>query len=669
MKTKDNRFSVHLEKNSFTKEGEDTIVFPKGLTITDGSEQYNGTRYDIDSMDLSDYNQMLTADHSWSIQEVIGKTYGIKKDPKKKRVTIDSIKFAVKESALARFAYNMIVGGFLGDFSIETTGPYPDEEGKYFNSQLVNLSLVVMGNNKSASLNDLKAVAANSIERSKEDGLDTSLVEERLSCYDHSDTETDSNKETAMKFVTLKNSRAFSVVINYKNASGEEMQRTLIAGETVDVSEDQKDAVQNQITGAQEPRKEEIDHAKIVTDAVNAALAPVTAKIEKLEKSIVDNSANEPQFKQSTKAGEKGELESMNHRDRHAIQINAYMDMEKGDSNARAKLVEVNKFHLEKLQEKNIVPNAITIADMGNFVISPELLTEIEGFRSNFTPLLSRLNYKETLSLQMAWLTRSGDINMQEVEMCDDGEDGNLKPISEYGATIKTSNLHELAAVTPVCDAATRFLAADLLSDVAGGYRNDYDRKRAQLFVARLQQAVNETGNTSVYGTTSALASLQSFIGVAAQMQESVMGGVYILSQKSYWELVRQELGAGINVDSGFRIFTSGDAGPLLLGVPYIIVPNELLPTLNTAETRSFIVEGVTVTITQAVFYVDLSTFSGRTSGGLKYDLSTHAAYEVGETVRSAFQRNEVVLRGSFFRGGAIRDPEKVTGLGSPGVS
>jgi len=115
-------------------------------------------------------------------------------------------------------------------------------------------------------------------------------------------------------------------------------------------------------------------------------------------------------------------------------------------------------------------------------------------------------------------------------------------------------------------------------------------------------------------------------------------------------------------------LFTTGDQR-MILGRPYIVVPNELLPTLNTAETKSFKVEGSSVTINKAVFYVDLSTFTGRTSGGLKYDLSTEAAYEDGETVKSAFQRNELVLRGSFFRGGAVKDTDKVVALGAPGVS
>jgi hypothetical protein len=64
-----------------------------------------------------------------------------------------------------------------------------------------------------------------------------------------------------------------------------------------------------------------------------------------------------------------------------------------------------------------------------------------------------------------------------------------------------------------------------------------------------------------------------------------------------------------------------------------------------------------------------MSTFSGRTSGGLNFDLSTEAAYEDGDAVKSAFQRNELVLRGSFFRGGIVRDEDKVVALGTEGQS
>jgi hypothetical protein len=93
------------------------------------------------------------------------------------------------------------------------------------------------------------------------------------------------------------------------------------------------------------------------------------------------------------------------------------------------------------------------------------------------------------------------------------------------------------------------------------------------------------------------------------------------------------------------------------------------LPTLNTAETKTFTVEGTAVSITHGIFYTELSTFTGRTSGGLTYDLSTDAAYEVDSVVKSAFQRNELVLRGSFFRGGAVKDEDKVAALGAAGLS
>lgn len=670
-KSQNNEVLFTVEKNAFIDEGDGVVRFKNGLVITDDSEQRNGTKYDIKTMDISEYKGMLTANHSSRIEDIIGKVNGIRKIANR-RVVIDAIQFAIKENALARFAYNLLVGEFATDFSIETFGPWPDEEGVYHDSKLVGLSLVVVGNNRSATINEL---ALNSVKESKELGLDTSDLENRfLQSTEKSSTNKNNTKkeEKDNMFVTVKNNRSFAVTLKYKNAEGEDVETEVKPGGSVDVSSDQEAGVKAQVDEAKEPVKEEkkeTETAESLAKAVEKAIAPMMTKVNDLEVALFDKGAKEPAFVKSTQSL-KAEFAKADYKTIHAQQIQkAWAMLKDHDASAQHDLMKLNQINLERLQEAGKVSNSITIADMGNFVISPELLTDIEGFRSNFAPLISKLNYVETLSLQMAWLKRSGDISMSEVEMCDDGADGNLKPISEYAAEYQVSNLKELAAVTPVCDAATRFLAVDLLGDVAQGYRTDYDRKRSQLFIARLQQAVDSTGNTATYATTSDVNALKSFVELAAQMQENVMGGTYILSQKSYWELVRRELGAGINTEIGFKIFTNGDAGPLLLGSPYIVVPNELLPTLNTAETRAFVVEGVTVTINQAVFYVDLATFAGRTSGGLKYDFSTDASYEVGSDVRSAFQRNELVLRGSFFRGGAIKDEDKVTGLGSRGVS
>lgn len=669
-----NRLSIHIAENAITDKGDGLIMFgSSGLVITDDTEQWNGTKYDIKSMDISSYGGKLTANHSRSIEDIIGRVIGIKKVANK-RVVIEGIQFAIDQNALALYAYNMMKSGYLTDFSIETVGPWPDEDGIYHDSSLVGLSAVVVGNNKSAKINE---IAVNSLQEAKDLGLDTSIVEENFICYDESDEprkqeNSNKNKENKMKYKIVKNGRGFAVTVTFKNDAGEDVSVLIPAGQSIQVLANQAEDVETQIDDATEPKPETpAKPAKPAADADNAVLAKLNAIAEKqeaLEKQIFDNSASEPGFKKSKAKSVSNELASTDYRERHGQQIlQAWNWLKQGSSEAHKKLMDINAFHLEALQEKGVVSNAVTLADFGNFVISPELLSDIEGHRSDFSAFLSRLDWRETLSLQMAWLKRSGDINMQEVEMCDDDDNGNLKPISDYGASIEQANLHELAAVTPVCTAATRFLAADLLGDVAAGYRTDYDRKRAQLAIVRMQQAVNSTGNTITYGTTSNGSALEAFINTWSQASEEVMNGVFVMSAQTYGELVRRLVGAGISGPlSG--VFTTGDQ-PMILGRPYVIVPNELLPALNTATTRSFTVEGQSVTINQAVFYFDPSTFTGRTSGGLQYDLSTEAAYEDNGTVKSAYQRNELVLRGSMFRNGAIKDEDKVVGLGAPGVS
>ncbi len=674
-----NKFKVDIQENKAIKDkDQDGVVqFTKPVSITDGSTQLSGTRYDIASMDISLFNGTLNSSHGSDITDIIGNVIGLVKG--RSKVTISGIEFAVKENALARFAHDMLLAGFINSFSIETMGEPPDEDGVFFDSSLVGLALVIMGNNKSAKIND---VALNSIEQSKKDGLDTSEIEEKYKTLDKIKNIAD-NKD--MKFVTVQNTKDHEVSVKYKNAAGDEVEKKLASKDTLDISEDQKESVEKQIQDSKHPEKKKDPvtppaaapalavEGTQVADQVNKALEPFMAKIGQLEQSIFDKSGKEPTFKKEhdTRPSQNPfsqEMEKMGWKERHGKQINYAWDyLKKNDKAAGEKLADINKFHVEELKKEGIVENAITIADFGNFVISPELLSEIEGHRSNFQPLISKLEYKETLSLEMAWLRRSGDIDMAEVELCDDDADGELKPITEYTAPIQRANLHELAAVTPVCNAATRFLAADLLGDVAAGYRNDYDRKRAQLFIVRCQQAINNTGNSITYDTTSDVASLKSWISAWIEAQEEIMGGVFIFNQKTYGELLQRAIGAGISGPLA-GLFTTGDQ-PLIAGSPYIVVPNELLPTLNTAETKSFTVETTVVSITEAAFYVDLSTFSGRVSGGLHFDLSTEAAYEENGTVKSAFQRNELILRGSFFRNGAIRDEDKVASLNAPGVS
>lgn len=685
---------VLVEKNAFVDEGDGVVSFPKGLVITDNTEQRNGTKYDIKSMELDEYGGQVTADHYDMLDRIIAGVEGVQKVGNK--VIVKKISYLIKENPLALLAYNLLLSKKVPtNFSIETYGPWPDDEDRtYYNAKLVGLSQVVVGNNKSATVN---AIVQNSIAQAKEDGLDTSELEKQLDRevekdfevkQNHRSEEQDNSKSNndkdtkEMTFVTIENSRDFALKLKYKNAAGNDVETEVQPGQTVDVSDDQKDAVEAQVNDAEAPKqapKEKTDEPAVKKDdtadnaiaqAIENALKPIQEQFAKFEQSAFDKKATEPTFRKDANGikNTKNEFAAMSWQDRHAKQINAAWDLlKRHDASGAEILNKINEVNLDSLKKDGTVKNSMTIGDFGNFVISREMLTEIEGYRGDYRPLIDATTWKETLSTQMAWITRQGDISMDEVEFCDDGADGNLKPISEYGATVDTANLHELAAVTPVCNAATRFLAVDLLGDVAQGYRNDYDRKRAQLVVARLEQAVEENGNSVVFDTNPNVEALVALLNAYAKIAQTTPNGTFILNNTSYTTILAYALRAGVSGPLS-QIFTTGDQ-PRMFGRPYIIVSDDLMPSLDSASTVAIQVEGQTVTVNHAVFYADLSKFTGRTSGGLQYDLSTEAAYEDNGTVKSAYQRNELVLRGSFFRGGAITDPTRVAGILAPGVS
>lgn len=697
-----NHVGLSIPTSSFQDDGEGVVTFENGLAITDSSVQRNNTIYDVNSLDLDEYKGQVTADHVDKLENIIAKVEGVEK--KGDKVLIKKIKYAVKENPLARLAYNLLVNGFSTDFSIETYGPTP-ENGVYRNHGLIGLSQVVVGNNKNANTRHLNSVIRNSIEQSKEDGLDVSQMdelvedieideevhekekpqtkiesneelEEKVEKLEEENSEDDEkikennnkNKEiNEMKFVTIKNSRDFPITVAYKNAAGEEVEATLESGKSVDVSEDQKAAVENAITKAEAPLP---DVEAEIEKAVNSVTEKFEQQFAEL-KAAFDASAQAPAFR-ATGAGNKEKTdnayESLNYRDRHAKQINAaYEYLKIGRIESAKVLNDINEVNLQALKDAKKVENSITISDFGNFVISPELITEIEGVRNDYSELINRTEWIETLSLQFAWTKRSGDINMQSVEFCDDDADGNLKPISEYGIEQVVSDLEELAAVTPVCNAATRFLAVDLLSDVARGYRTDYDRKRAQLVIARLQQSVNANPDNLVpYTASTTVEELTSWVQLWAKLAETTVNGTYVFNMGTFAAIQKAAVEAGANGPLA-NVFLTGDV-PTIFGRPYIIVPNDLLPTLGSGQTRTFEVDGSNVTVNNAVFYFELNNFTGRTSGGLQYDLSADASYEVGGVVRSAYQRNEIVLRGSFFRGGAIKNDTLVAGMSSGGT-
>lgn len=738
---------VEVTKNSYSDEGDGVVSFPNGLCISDNNVQRNGTRYDIDSLDISRYQGQLTADHEDKLKNIIGRVEGVEK--KNGRLTVNKIVYAVKQNPYARLAYDLLVGGFSNAFSTETVGPSAnDVDGTLYNHELVGLSQVVCPNNYSAVINTVR----NSLEKAKNDGLDVSGIEEEILNTGETKVENDTkivdeveitevNADGTVEAIvegeemtltpdaeTMESIKENEAKIENKAKKDDDEETEEIVDETEDKDTDEasqeteedikeieiekvdvddeddkkkKNSAEETLTTNNEISDAEVKElfAKIdnLTKMVEKA-TEVEAPIEGVEEIVADDlnqteskiennlieetqmdkteiqnavaealkgyfanavEAKAPEFKKDENSVA---FADMDWKGRYNKQVNAAWEaFRAGSIEARKTLNEINEVNLNALKEAGIAKNSMTIASMGNFVIPPEMYREIVGKRTDYTAILNATDWRETDSLEFAWLKRNGDIDMKNVALCDDGANGNLKPISEYTAEPMTGKLEEMAAVTVVCNAATRFFAVDLLADVAAGYRNDYDRKRAQLVIAKLEQAVLESGQSVDYAPATDTAAMVAWLQAIAEISDATTNGTLVFNNKTFAQLKAHALEAGVNGPLS-HIFTDGEI-PQIFGTPYIVVPNDLMPTIESADAISFTVDGQSVPITHAVFYADLSEFVGYTSGGLQYDVATEASYEVNGVVRSAYQRNELVLRGSFFRGGAVKDATRVSGI------
>lgn len=419
---------------------------------------------------------------------------------------------------------------------------------------------------------------------------------------------------------------------------------------------------------AEQEESQEIKENKMTQEEINALK-------EQIKNEILDAQVEAPEVEETEEAVEEPEVEK-NWRKRYNDQIAAAWNAYRLHSiDAAQKLAKINRYNFEDKQAK-MVKNAddeaievMTIETADDFVLPYEVDRMIHGKRTNYSPLLNAVDYQTTDRLTFAYATRIGDIDMQNVALCDDGEDGNLKPISTYELKKGVAQMEEMAAVTPICDNATKYLAVDILADVAAGYRNDYDRKLAQLVVIRMQQAVNATGNTVEMEGETSIEKLVEFIKATTKVSDDVVNGKFVFNAKTKAQLVEYLFSAAAGGELGKDVITTGEF-PTIFGYPYVVVPNDLMPTLGEGDTKSFKATNnetgnlETVTISSPVFYGDLDEFRGKVSGGLKYDVSAEAAYEIGDgTVRSAWQRNELVLRGSFLRGGYIANQAAFAGL------
>ena len=396
----------------------------------------------------------------------------------------------------------------------------------------------------------------------------------------------------------------------------------------------------------------------------------INALKEAIKNEILDAQVEAPKVVETEEEKTEEPAVEKNWRKRYNDQISAAWDAYRLHNAAAAeKLATINKYNLDEKIKNASDSEVMTIETLDDFVLPAEVDRMIHGKRTNYAPFLDAIEYVTTDRLSFAYATRVGDIDMQNVALCDDGEDGNLKPISTYELQKGVAQMEEMAAVTPICDNATKYLAADILSDVAAGYRTDYDRKLAQLAIIRFQQAVDATGNKVDFDDTDSTEALVDFIKATTQVSDGVTNGKFVFTAKTKAKLLEYFLKTAANGEMGREIMTTGEF-PTIFGYPYVVVPNDLMPTLGEGDTKSFKatnnVTGVleTVTITAPVFYGDLDEYRGKTSGALKYDVSAEASYETADgTVRSAWQRNELILRGSFLRGGYVADQGAIAAL------
>lgn len=458
--------------------------------------------------------------------------------------------------------------------------------------------------------------------------------------------------------------------------------------------DDDDDVKKNDIEEAstEEQSAEEETENKINNQEETMTEDQIKDLVARIKNELADEAVKAPEVEEVEAKKEENSFNKDNYLLRYNEQVAAAWDAYRLKSQAGIeKLRQINAFNYQEMVKAGKVSNDTTSGPItidgdpgiGGFVLPPEIDTMIHGKRTDYSALLSQITYAQTSSLQFAYATRVGDINMRPVKMCEAGgtitddanhvRPDNLKAIEGYSLKQGLAQLEEFAAVTPICTSVTRFAAADILQDVAAGYRTDYDRKLAELFVIRLQQAVNATDNVVEFDPASATDALVDFVKATTKVSDGVVNGKFLFNAKTKAALLEYIFKSGNGGDLTTNAFTNGDV-PTIFGFPYIVVPNDLLPTLGEGDTRTFIAQSLdgtsieTVDITSPVFYGDFSEYRGKIHGGLFYDVSAEAPYEVYDAsgvkeVRSAWQRNELVLRGSFYRGGYFADPTVVAGL------
>lgn len=525
-------------------------------------------------------------------------------------------------------------------------------------------------------------VEEESIKNEAEESTDNEVEEAVENEIEESETEENVESETEVQDV--------QEVINAAKSEDDEDDSEIDSDEPTDDDEEVDNDIEEAST--EEQSAEEETETKTNNQEETMTEDQIKDLVARIKNELADEAVKAPEVEEVEAKKEENSFNTKNYLVRYNEQVAAAWDAYRLKSAEGAeKLRKINEFNYQKMVEAGKVSNDTTSGPItidgdpgiGGFVLPPEIDTMIHGKRTDYSDLLSQITYAQTSSLQFAYATRVGDINMRPVKMCESGSTitddanhvrpDNLKAIEGYSLKQGLAQLEEFAAVTPICTSVTRFAAADILQDVAAGYRTDYDRKLAQLFVIRLQQAVDLTDNVVEFDPASATDALVDFVKATTKVSDGVVNGKFLFNARTKAALLEYIFKSGNGGDLTTNAFTNGDV-PTIFGFPYIVVPNDLLPTLGEGDIKTFVAQSLdgttieTVDITSPVFYGDFTEYRGKVHGGLYYDVSAEAPYEVYDAsgvkeVRSAWQRNELVLRGSFYRGGYFADPTVIAGL------
>lgn len=766
--------------NSFFDRGDGVVEFPNGLVITDDSVMWSGTKYDIDSLNIDEYPGQLTLDHFDSIggDYLIGKVEGVHKQGNK--VVVDRIRYAVNASENAKRAYELLKGGFSNAFSIETIGPWADEEtNTMYNHKLVGLSQVVMGNNKHAVANSIKPIThqvgefetedkencsavhevrvKNDVEAQVEEGVEVTkseevkaetevaadealeVLENDLAAETCNDAEapaeeaevkeevkaeevepsTDDDEEVVEKSeeeAEVENSAEEPAEAETEEVAEEEAEKAEDEAEeaeteTEEEAEEAETEVENSVEESEEAVADDTDEAAEEEPAADEAEAEeVEAEVEEeaQEETNINNKVEETEMTkeeisklineaiknfaeaQVAPAAEEPAVEEAEAKEDNSYSLEKHANLIMRALKTKSALdyealARVNNANLEALKAAGKVSNSMTIEDWGNFVLPPEMYDRLIGKRTDYSAIIEATDWRETDRLEFAWLTRNGDIEMTNTAMCEarpatNPDRSNLKPITTYGAVRHIEQMEHLGAVTPVCSAATKYLAVDLIADAIAGYRNNYDKKKAELVIAKLQEAVNISDNKVAFDNEATYDNkLKTFIDTLAKLSDATSTGTFVFTEKTLLKIM--EYVTPRESALGDRAFDAGKDGiKRVFGTPYIVVPNSLMPSLEDDAANNPVISYIPVDaastapqnieITSTVFYGDLSLFTGYTSGGLQFDMTEYAAYEdANGVVRSAYQRDEIVLRGYFYRGGAYRYPQAMAAITNEAIS